>query len=1016
MPIGMYVISADGHPLLVNDACLRVLGLKDIDELAALSADGFPGRLPMHAAVARAARNDRAVGVVAPWTRPDGDLVVLRHSITVMRDGNGRIVRYQGTVEERAENEAPVTTSILEQRYERVVEQISEALLIDDRDGHVVYANPAFLTMFGLQPEDLENLVLEDYVAPEWRSVLRERHERRIRGESVPSVFQYVGLRRDGARLRLEVSVVTVIENGELLGTQSIIRDITETQRLQDDLYVLHRTLDSLIEELPLAIIGLDEHHRVVRWNPTAARMLGWSHDQIIGKRCPGWDYEARGTSHRDVLRSIIAGERACVDFETQWPRCTDSDTPDKFPDSATDDVIDVAVWTLFGQQDDKRGVKSTLVLADIGARMSTRADYRRLFDNDHDAILLIDPATLTVLEANRQAKLLYTQSNRPLVGTSITRLYEQPAEAEKSFKAMVENRHSPNSGHQRRKEHKHRSGDGRLIDVEVNLAFINYAGREVITSHNRDVTHHKQIIQRAQQSHRMESLGRLAGGVAHDFNNVLTALMGYPTLIKRRLAPDHPAVRHLDELRVLAERAAGLTRQLLAFSRQQVLRLQHLIPGEIVSQMRELLRRLIREDIDLHMDIAPGQKTVYADASQIEQLVMNLVVNARDAMPHGGSVRIAVTEVLVSNSAAEDLPSGDYISILVEDTGIGMDAAVKERLFEPFFTTKDVGKGTGLGLATVQGIVKQHAGTIRVDSEVGQGSRFRIYLPASRADDAPAGVASPGSGGSATLDNGQPLTILVVEDDEAVRVFVSEVLEQAGHRLFLAVDGMQGQESLDEHSDQLDLILTDLVMPKRGGGPLSAYVAERYPHIPILFMSGYTNEPTLRRLLEQPDIRYLQKPFSPSTLLGEIERIVACTSQERAHAVKARSTTPATYRILLVDDSVINRRLGRLYLENVGHRVDVAENGKQALSAVKTTAYDIVFMDCHMPIMDGYDATTAIRTLQPPTGDVPIIAITGNVVSSELDRCRTVGMNDVVMKPFKKGDLQRAIAQWLKQ
>lgn len=1011
IPIGLYDISTTGDRVSVNRALLGILGLTSGDQVAQLARGEFPGGLPMAACLAQLAGADQVAGVVSRWRRPDGRQVSLRQSLAVARDPHGEAVSYSGTVEQlddepavsddrRADSARSGSSSLMERRYRQVADLTTDALLIDDREGKVVYANPAFLALFGLERADLHSLVLEDYVAPEWRTVLRERHERRVRGESVPAVFQYVGIRKDGTRIPLEAAVAAVIEDGELVGTQSTIRDITQRELLRDNLRVAHRTLDTLVTHLPLAIVGLDEDRRVKMWNPAAERILGWPRADILGNQCPGWDWASGSARDRQTLRDIISGQRICIDLETRWPHRDGSE-------------VDVAVWTLL-HYDGERLPTTTLVLADISKRQSTRADYRRLFENDHDAILLIDPDSMTILEANHQAELLYTDDGHSLIDTAVTSLYVNPDEIVAGCRSVL------SSQAHRRQAYKHRAGNGDIIDVEVNLAVLNYAGRQVITSHNRDVTEHNRMVQQSIQSRKMEALGRLAGGVAHDFNNVLTALMGYPMLIKLSLSKDlsaghpagHPAFRHLDQIHALAHRAAGLSSQLLTFSRQQVRSLERLVPGAIVKDMRELLRRLIREDIELSIDTRGNQQPVMADAGQLEQLVMNLAVNARDAMPTGGVLRIVVIDMHVDAPIDDELPAGDYVLITVSDTGVGMDAQVREKLFEPFFTTKAVGTGTGLGLATVQGIVKQHVGAIRVESELGRGSQFRVYLPVSRPTAESAGHAE-----SEHLDDSAPatsgaLTILLVEDDDAVREFIRTVLVQSGHHIHEATDGQHAVSMLDRYGGDLDLIVSDLVMPKLGGGDLAAHVARNGPQVPILFMSGYTNEPDLRRLLEQPDVAYLQKPFTPQALLAKVAQVAVA---EPGRAADDRDNGRGDMaRLLFVDDSAVNRRLGRLYLESLGYQVDVANNGQEALTAIQAHRYDVVFMDCNMPVMDGYDATRAIRGMAGDRASIPIIAITGHMAPEDWRRAQAVGMNDLLAKPFNKPDLQRAIKKWL--
>jgi CheY-like chemotaxis protein len=370
-----------------------------------------------------------------------------------------------------------------------------------------------------------------------------------------------------------------------------------------------------------------------------------------------------------------------------------------------------------------------------------------------------------------------------------------------------------------------------------------------------------------------MEAVGRLAGGVAHDFNNLLTVIAGYSTLTLNELRHDDPLRTNVEEIRAASDRAAALTRQLLAFSRRQILQPRELDLNAVIRNMERMLRRIIGEDIAFRSMLAPELGHIRADPGQIEQVVMNLVVNARDAMPQGGALTIATKHVDLGAGEAGELMlrgAGPHVALILRDTGTGMDEATRARIFEPFFTTKEAGKGTGLGLSTVYGIVKQSGGGIRVDTEVGRGTTFTLYFLrlAAEIDDHAARVplrASPK--GSET--------VLVAEDDAMVRSLIRRVLRAHGYETLEAADGATAVRLCERHPGPIHLLLTDVVMPELGGRELVERLAQLRPEMRVLFMSGYTDDAIVQHGVPDSDIPFVQKPFTPDALARKVREVL---------------------------------------------------------------------------------------------------------------------------------------------
>jgi len=375
------------------------------------------------------------------------------------------------------------------------------------------------------------------------------------------------------------------------------------------------------------------------------------------------------------------------------------------------------------------------------------------------------------------------------------------------------------------------------------------------------------------QQSQKMEAIGLLAGGVAHDFNNVLTAILGYTQLARMKLDPAHPASADLDEIAMAGERAADLTRQLLTFCRQQVLKPRALDLNALVLGLDSMLQRLIGADIAFRTRPGEGIGVIVADPGQMEQILLNLVVNARDAMPCGGGLTIETSEIALDETQVGGpggLPSGRYVVLTVSDDGVGMEVETRDRIFEPFFTTKELGKGTGLGLSTVFGIVKQSGGAIEVQSEPGQGTTFRLYFPRVDAE-LESNVAVGPELRAATGSE----TVLLVEDDAAVRGLVRQTLSLHGYRVWVAQDGYEAVRVLEKSAAAIQLLITDIIMPGVSGSELVALAASLQPDMKVLCISGYAEQALVHQTVVVDGMPFLQKPFTAETLAHKVRDVL---------------------------------------------------------------------------------------------------------------------------------------------
>lgn len=374
-------------------------------------------------------------------------------------------------------------------------------------------------------------------------------------------------------------------------------------------------------------------------------------------------------------------------------------------------------------------------------------------------------------------------------------------------------------------------------------------------------------------QVQKLEAVGRLAGGVAHDFNNLLSVILGYSEVVLTQLSPSDPSRPSIEQIRDAGERAAALTRQLLAFSRKQVLQPEVMDLNGVVERADKMLRRLIGEDIDLVTHLTPGLDPVKVDPGQIEQIIMNLAVNARDAMPQGGKLTIETGNVELDQSYAREhvgARPGPFVLLAITDTGVGMDAETQARLFEPFFTTKELGKGTGLGLSTVYGIVKQSGGNIWVYSEPGRGTSFKVYLPRC-AESVPEKSRVVKAAPARDTE-----TVLVVEDEPGVRRFISEVLKESGYTVLATGDVDEAVALFKKSEGAIHLLLTDVVLPKMGGRQLAEALTALHPELKVLYMSGYTDNAIVHHGVLMPGTAFLEKPIKPSTLLEKVRDVLS--------------------------------------------------------------------------------------------------------------------------------------------
>jgi two-component system cell cycle sensor histidine kinase/response regulator CckA len=675
-------------------------------------------------------------------------------------------------------------------------------------------------------------------------------------GESLEDELEVIDEQRERRWVRHQV---VRVEDGVAITS----RDITARKQVQESLAASEARFRHLVESASDGIYRIDTHGIFTYANPVASRLLGFTDDQsgIVGRLYLDFvrrDYHKQGI---ELYKRQVA-ERIPV---TYW----------EFPAIAVDGR---ELW--IGQNvhiEQRNGSVTSLfaVARDITERKNaelalreSEERHRFLAENSTDMLSRQAPNG-TVFYASPVCMTLLGYPAEQIVGTSVFNYcHPDDLEAVRAASARL-------LGHEgiETMTYRVRRHDGRFVWFESTSQAVRDPKTGLVAevlSVSRDVTERRHLEEELRQAQKMDAVGQLAGGVAHDFNNLLTAIRGFSDLLARSIEPGDPRRRDVAEIMKATERAAALTRQLLAFSKRQVLRLEPLSVNVIVDDMTKIIRRLLGDAIQVETVLEPSVWTVRADPGQLEQVLLNLALNARDAMTAGGSLGIVTrnAEVLPTPGDAVIAP-GRYVVIEVKDSGSGMTDETRARVFEPFFTTKDPNGRPGLGLATVYGIIMQSGGHISVASSLGEGTTFTIHLPA-------AANETNGSSrtGSPTPRSSTGNVILIAEDNEGVRALTVRLLADAGYNVVEGCDGVDALDTLKGLAEPVDLLISDVMMPRMNGGELVSHFHRIQPGTPVLLMSGFMDEDAVRRSFANPDA-ILPKPFTAEALLGRVKELI---------------------------------------------------------------------------------------------------------------------------------------------
>jgi PAS domain S-box-containing protein len=881
-----------------------------------------------------------------------------------------------------------------EVRYRRLFEAAKDGILILDAEtGMIVDVNPFLIEMLGFPHEAFlhksiwELGCFKDIVGNR-ANFLELQQKGYVRYEDMP-----LGT-ADGRRIEVEfVSNVYLVGNKKVI--QCNIRDITGRKRAAEAIQRANEAVAQAEARYRLIFNSGSDALFVFKFaedgmpgpflevSDNACRYLGYTREELLRMRVPDIVPPESHPGMPGIVRRLLA------EGHLVWEEMELARDGRRIPVE-----INARVFDLDGSPALISSVR------DISERKEAENRYRSIFEGAIEGIYrtslegrsqAANPALAKMLGYDSAAEYLSVMTD------SAHQVWLDPAERSHFLKLLERD------GVVRGYECQFKRRDGTPIWVSVNSrkmcgddgrTLYNEGFIEDITGRKRAEAERAQLEQRFQQAQKMESIGRLAGGVAHDFNNLLTVINGYSQMLLAKLNAGDPMWDTLTEIHNAGVRAAGLTRQLLAFGRKQVLEPHRLDVNRVVEEMRPMLERLMGEDVEVRVALLAAGGTIHADPHQLEQVVMNLVVNARDAMPDGGKLLLETANVERDESYTRSHPEarvGRYVMLAVSDNGAGMDEETKNRIFEPFFTTKGAGQGTGLGLSMVQGIVAQSGGFINVHSEPGQGTSFKIYLPAlaeAAPDDwRPAAVPAP---------EGKE-TVLVVEDQAEVRKYTVAALKEYGYRVIQAENA--GEALLLCQRERVDLVLTDVVMPNVSGRQLADRLETLQPGIKVLFMSGYTDNVIVHHGVLEGGAKFIQKPFSPEELAGKVRAVLS-------------PPAPAA-RILVADDEAGVRGFLRKVLEEGGYEVIEAVDGKQALQQARAGHVDLVITDLVMPGQEGIETIRALRREVPGVG---IIAISGAFGGQFLKVAQMMGAAAVLNKPVSAELLLARVAEVLKQ
>jgi two-component system cell cycle sensor histidine kinase/response regulator CckA len=842
----------DKNPLRWSDELYRVFGYEvgqiEVSRPNFLRAVHPADRDRMRVAMINALRERAGYSVECRITLPDGaERIIQVHANIVLDEKTKKPLRFVGTVQDITEQkhaEEKLAQMAL------IVESSDDAITSVAPDGTISSWNKGAERIYGYSASEAEGRSITILSPSDRPDEISQILERLRRGERIQA-FETVRIRKGGQPIDVSLTISPVLDqSGKVIATAAVARDITAHKREEERSRRLAQLVDSATELISTG----DREGRITFMNQAFLRAVGWSEQEIIGKH---FRDVVLSPNNSPVLREQI---RADIMEGKGWKgECL----------HCRKDGTDFPVYLSVGPLKDSAGrvIGNVGIVRDLTESKRAEERFYKAFHLNPEPITIATVSEGRYLDVNESFLRITGYQREEVIGrTSLeVKFWERPEDRAKLIEILGQ------QGSVRDLEITFRTKfDEQRIALD-SADVIDVDGQKCVIAILRDITERKALEKQLRQLQKMEAVGQLSGGIAHDFNNLLGVILGYSELLEEGLGRNTKLRKTAQEIKKAGLRAASLTRQLLAFSRQQVLEPRVLNLNSVVTDTGKMLRRLIGEHIDITTRLAPDLGQVKADQGQIEQVIMNLAVNARDAMPNGGKLIIETRNIELDEEYALHHPPtvpGKYVELIITDTGTGMDAQTQSHIFEPFFTTKELGKGTGLGLATVYGVVKQSGGYVWVYSEPGLGSTFKVYLP--RVAES-VWRSGPGDLASAPMRGSE--TILLVEDEDSLRTLTRTILEQNGYTVLEASGGEEALEIARLHGRPIDLLLTDMVMPGMNGYAVARSLALVRPGLKIVYMSGYSGFGHYE-LAESQDT-LLSKPLTRDVLLRKLHEVL---------------------------------------------------------------------------------------------------------------------------------------------
>ncbi len=709
-------------------------------------------------------------------------------------------------------------------------------------------------------PRQIIGSCVVQVVNPPYRDAVWDLVHRVFRGESGSVEYEITGLK--GAHRWLQTNATPLRDiSGFIWAMLAVTRDITHQKRIEQELRAREARFRALIEHSSDSIVLFDVDGKVEFCSNSLEWMLGYRPDEIVGHTIFEFIHPDDRLRLRDDIGRIVSEDRHSRTVRAKVRRKEGTwRILEGFLSNLVDDPSVRAIVANLRDITEKVWAEEALI--------GSEERFAKAFRSSPLPIIITTRTEGRYLDVNEAAVELTGYSREQMIGRTVKDL---------GLWADIEQRHHfvealLEQGRVAGFQAKFRTRSGELRQVELFAEQVELGDAPCILAITRDVTEAKKLEAQYRQSQKMEAVGRLAGGVAHDFNNMLAVIVGYSQILQDQMSVSDPAQKHVDQIKKAADRASALTRQLLAFSRQQVVQPRVLNLNLVIRNLTRMLQRMIGEDVSLVFHPSASLGNVTADLGQMEQVLMNLVVNARDAMPHGGAITIETADAYLEEDHMDHQPTvraGQYVMLSVSDTGTGMDEQTISQIFEPFFTTKGAGKGTGLGLSMVYGIVKQSEGYIWVNSRPGEGSTFRLYFPRVDRPSDPLIVEHS----EASIGRGTEI-VLIVEDDESLRTLVVDILRESGYRV---LEATTAQMALEIARDQqvIHALLTDVIMPNMSGSELAARLTAMRPGLKVLYMSGYSGDLIASHGVLEEETALLEKPFTKYGLLTKLRAVL---------------------------------------------------------------------------------------------------------------------------------------------